>query len=470
MVYSRRANLTLQQCSNCFSDQHLMNNYACPGIKEWEVYCQEFEERKRKAREVPAAIDEDEDDDEDGVGSEDKKEDVEKLLAEVAEKSEENVKLRSAFEEKERKETHLTVENDKMKERIAYLETKEKESSEDNQECVNLRRKNVELVEEIERLKVGEDMELMRMENERLMKEIEQLKVRASESDTSTDSDKVKEMEEEIKVLKEREQALNDEKEQLKKDEAAKVKEAHQRESILAATLEKSTELDNMLDGVLNAGTLNIIEDDPLLSFEDMRAGSETSGTGEDDTDILTEEDTDKENDHPLKRQRESAESRKEPQKKMCEDEKFFDCSNDDAGNGVGEIDVHIPVIVASGAPLLLRNSEGESGMDTGGGFPVPPPIPPRPPSWAKGEQREEPFPLSLPQRPCSRRVRLSATSEQGNGNSLRSSRRSSSEGLIQPAPVPLYRRESSTSVTGFNTESQRWEIKRDGQGPNIDN
>ena len=57
VVYSNKANLRVLQCSNCFSENHLMHSPLCTGIKDWNVYCDEFQDKVELAKEVPSVFD-----------------------------------------------------------------------------------------------------------------------------------------------------------------------------------------------------------------------------------------------------------------------------------------------------------------------------------------------------------------------------------------------------------------------------
>ena len=68
--------------------------------------------------------------------------------------------------------------------------------------------------------------------------------------------------------------------------------EALNRENILASSLEKSTESDNLMGGIENATDVSKIEDDPLITDEELGDPSPETGSEEDDTDILSEEES----------------------------------------------------------------------------------------------------------------------------------------------------------------------------------
>jgi hypothetical protein len=52
VVYSNKSTLRTQQCSNCYGEDHLMNEVSCKGVKKWGEYCKEFERRWKMAMEV----------------------------------------------------------------------------------------------------------------------------------------------------------------------------------------------------------------------------------------------------------------------------------------------------------------------------------------------------------------------------------------------------------------------------------
>ena len=56
VVYSNKANIRILQCASCISEEHLMTNPICPGIKEWGDYCDEYDKKMEEARLVPSVV------------------------------------------------------------------------------------------------------------------------------------------------------------------------------------------------------------------------------------------------------------------------------------------------------------------------------------------------------------------------------------------------------------------------------
>ena len=60
VTYTNKTSVRITQCANCFSEEHLMNDGSCQGIRRWSNYCKEFEERWQNAVRVPVDTKEEE--------------------------------------------------------------------------------------------------------------------------------------------------------------------------------------------------------------------------------------------------------------------------------------------------------------------------------------------------------------------------------------------------------------------------
>ena len=410
VVYGLKANMRIQQCVNCYSEEHLMNSPSCPGIKEWREYCQEFEEKMVAARDVPSVMDEDDDANEsEDVAEETREGELRGLIAEVEEHKEENRKLKETVKE--------LTETKRGEENISQMEISEKEEA--KRVIESLKKQEEELKENIEaRMKKVEEIS---SESESLKLELERLKKKNEKS--KSNQKKLEEMTELAKSLQETMDRLTKENLKLKEKE----QNAENREGILAASLERSQEFENLMDGVENVvGSLIDLEDDPLISTEDLKnKGEETEQ--EDDTEIMSDGNEDIAG--TPKRQRDSPENG-EINKKVNRGRirEVYD--------GQGNF-VKVPLLVdpeKKGKALSKESAENSNKSKEKEitlnvrqyllRSDVPPPVPPRPPS-------------------------------RSNSAGPPVSRANHTSGVIVPAP--LSRRGSVEQVTGFDENSKEW-------------
>ena len=225
-----------------------------------------------------------------------------------------------------------------------------------------------------------------------------------------------------MKTLQESVDGLTKENLELKEKEQM----AENREGILASSLERAQEFENLMDGVENGEkSLIDLEDDPLISLEDLRNRVEGRTDEEEDfSDIMSEGNDEMAGTPKRRREKVSPESGESNKKVRGRTRQIYD--------GHGNF-VKIPLIVERKEKTLVKEGGGDSkkSKETMANnrqyllrSDVPPPVPPRPPS-------------------------------RSHSTGPPASRDSSVTGVIVTGP--LSRRGSTEAITGFDETSKEW-------------
>ena len=371
VVYSKKANISVIQCVNCFSEQHLKNSPSCSGIRDWSEYCEEYERKKEEAKGISSVFEEGR-----RTGGEDRldrsEEEVAELMAQVAEKKEENVKLAKTVKELEEKigsDRESLLELTRKMEEVS--KSKSDEIVEKEEEILRLKKAEENIKEKMEQLERTKD------EDEETKKVQESLKdqtmwVKEKEKLVETLKEEREQEKREMKRLMDANTLLTEELKVFKEKEKERQTEAEIREHILASSLERSKEFDNLMEGVSNLiqETPEVIEDDPHLSEENLnRTIIEDSQSENDDETTLGEQggegelremdsgQTKKKPGKNQKRHRESP-SNGEPQKKVNVDKIGIKIQYDGEGNFVS-------------IPFGKKNGDDEEKEDSEYGTPI---------------------------------------------------------------------------------------------------
>ena len=125
VVYGNKATVRIQQCANCYQDDHILNSDRCTGLREWQDYCKEFEEKKRAASLIQTRK-ENEHDGEENAGI--TNDEGMSRLGELEDAKRENESLKNKLNEAEtRAAIHLEEQEKKMEEVVANMNEKAKE-------------------------------------------------------------------------------------------------------------------------------------------------------------------------------------------------------------------------------------------------------------------------------------------------------------------------------------------------------
>ena len=200
---------------------------------------------------------------------------VARLLAEVEEKKEENVKLKDSVKELEEKLGSKGETLEESKRMMEEIESKKREEvNRKEKEISRLREAETKLKKELEELRGGrgekEDINSLKDAEAKLKEEVKALKKKDEDrNNLEVETNREKE---ECEKLKNINDSLTKEINIYKEKEKAREVEFKMRENILASSLERSKEFDNLMDGVMNVGPENSanINDDPHISEEDL--------------------------------------------------------------------------------------------------------------------------------------------------------------------------------------------------------
>ena len=243
VVYTKKSSMRAMQCSNCYGEDHLMNERdKCPGVKGWKEYCEEFEERWRKAFEVVSDLQEQAD-------------------------GNTNIFRRNSPNDGDNVALEVKKNNERWRKELEEVKRKVREDEEEAvKEREEMKKRGEELGREVERLTKCEIELVWLREREGML------------------LDDVKSM---------TEKAERTEKELVKKDNRIKEMESLAEEKkLLENTLEGLTRGDNLKEGVQNDRLLetsqtSVTDLDPSMTAEDLEL--------ETDKESLIEK-TDKEN------------------------------------------------------------------------------------------------------------------------------------------------------------------------------
>ena len=262
-MYGNKATVRIQQCANCYQDDHILNSDRCTGLREWQDYCKEFEEKKRAASLIQTRK-ENEHDGEENAGI--TNDEGMSRLGELEDAKRENESLKNKLNEAEaRAAIHLEEQEKKMEEVVANMNEKAKE-----------------MKDQLEKMKKQEEASEEKIKDERTKsdmilkeKESEIIKIQLEKKNVDDELDKLKE---ECKKLEEEKLALRE-----------KERELQRNENILSNSLERSNEISNLMDCVSNFNKIipTIVVDDPSLGHEELKSDWDTS---EDDDKMLINE------------------------------------------------------------------------------------------------------------------------------------------------------------------------------------
>ena len=241
VVYTKKSSMRKMQCSNCYSEDHLMNERdKCPGVKGWKEYCEEFEERWKKAREVVSD------------------------LQEHADGKTETF-LRNTPDEGGNVALEVKKNNEMWRKQLDEVKRKAREGEEEaGKEWTEMKEREKKLVMEVDRLKENE-IELVWLKEREviLLDDVRNMKEKAGKVE--------KELAEKENKIKEMERLVNE-------------------KQILENALEGATRVDNLIEGVenklLETSHTSVTDLDPVMTEDDL--------VGEKDKESLIEE-TDKE-------------------------------------------------------------------------------------------------------------------------------------------------------------------------------
>ena len=208
VTYTNKSSVRITQCANCFSEEHLMNDGSCQGIRRWSNYCNEFEERWQNALRVPIDM-----------------------------------------EEEETESTDTFYRGDEiLKEEVSKVEKRIEEVEED-------KRRMLAEIENLKEFRREEDREREELRDE--IKRLKEVEKKAKEQEVSEER-----LREEVKSLQEK---VNENEKKLQ-DKNGHINELENSGEVLASLIEAKAAFDNMMDGVKNNEDVRkpSVEDDPL--------------------------------------------------------------------------------------------------------------------------------------------------------------------------------------------------------------